>query len=258
MGEVETHFNPDALEQPILGIAYNGPSNKSDQHDHRSGQLLHSIHGVIEVQVENQLFIVPPNNAVWIPPSIMHCAVSRKPIHFRSLFIHPQYCSLIRDRTHILSVNELLKALIKRLCELENYESKDQSSKSIVEVTLNEIANATQRPFTVTVSSHETIYRIYEFMQESNHWSLTNEDIASKFAMSLKTMNRLFQKETGMTFHQWITQVKLMLAMAWLSEGDSITMIAHRLCYSSDSAFIAQFKRHLGMTPGEFYKENSQ
>ncbi len=95
-------------------------------------------------------------------------------------------------------------------------------------------------------------------MQESNHWSLINEDIASKFAMSSKTMNRLFQKETGMTFHQWITQVKLMLAMAWLSEGDNITMIAHRLCYSSDSAFIAQFKRDLVMTPGEFYKENTQ
>ncbi len=89
MGEVDTPFNPDALEQPILVVAYNGPSNKSDQHDHQSGQLLHSIHGVIEIQVENQLFIVPPNNAVWIPPLVMHCAVSRKPIHFRSLFTHP-------------------------------------------------------------------------------------------------------------------------------------------------------------------------
>ena len=75
---------------------------------------------------------------------------------------------LLRDTTHILSVNELLNALIKRLCEIERHELNDQSTESIVEVTLNEIANATQRPFTVIISSHDTIYRIYDFIQESN------------------------------------------------------------------------------------------
>ena len=248
-------FDPDTFEQPILGFAYNGASKKDVFHSHRSGQLLYSVRGVIEVQVGQQLLIVPPTNALWVPPDVMHCSVSTKPIHFRSLFINSQYCDSLSTDSGVIFVSALLKALIERVCAMGVYAKQDPSALDLTRVILNEMLHASLCSFKVDFSSNELILQIYDYLKMSHHWALSSDAVASEFGMSTKTMNRFFQKETGMTYHQWFTQVKLVLAMAWLSEGVTITKVAHDLSYSSDSAFIAQFKRYFGITPGQFIKQ---
>lgn len=71
---------------------------------------------------------------------------------------------------------------------------------------------------------------------------------------SERTINRLFTKETGMTFGQWRTQAKLMEAIRKLSEGESVINVSIDLGYESPSAFTAMFRRELGTTPSQYFK----
>ena len=69
----------------------------------------------------------------------------------------------------------------------------------------------------------------------------------SRFAgASPRTLARLFQSETGMTFRAWRQQLRLQRALEMLTEGQAVTSVALDLGYDSPSAFIAMFRRALG------------
>ena len=69
-----------------------------------------------------------------------------------------------------------------------------------------------------------------------------------------KTIQRLFRKETGMTFGQWRQQARLMQALERIALGERIVDVAATLGYDSPSAFASMFKRQFGITPSQFFK----
>jgi AraC-like DNA-binding protein len=70
---------------------------------------------------------------------------------------------------------------------------------------------------------------------------------------SSRTLARLFLAETDMSFRHWRQQVRLLEALRHLASQEPVTTVALDLGYDSPSAFIAMFKRALGMTPGQYF-----
>ena len=74
-------------------------------------------------------------------------------------------------------------------------------------------------------------------------------------SLDVKTIQRLFMKETGMTFGQWRQQARLLRALELLADGEKIIDIALRLGYDSPGAFATMFRKHFGQTPSQFFAE---
>ena len=77
---------------------------------------------------------------------------------------------------------------------------------------------------------------------------------ARTLGVAEKTLHRLFQRETGMTFGRWRQQARLFLALEQLAHGEKIVNVALDHGYASQSAFAAMFKRHFGVAPSAFYR----
>jgi AraC-like DNA-binding protein len=77
-----------------------------------------------------------------------------------------------------------------------------------------------------------------------------NLDIwAERVSASSRTLSRLFQRETGLSFVAWRQQARLAEALSRLALGQPIAVVARQLGYASASAFTAMFRRSLGATP---------
>ncbi len=70
-----------------------------------------------------------------------------------------------------------------------------------------------------------------------------------------RTLARLFRSETGMSFRQWRQQLRIIESLRRLGREEQVTTVALDLGYDSPSAFIAMFKKALGKTPGQYFKE---
>jgi AraC-like DNA-binding protein len=70
-----------------------------------------------------------------------------------------------------------------------------------------------------------------------------------------RTIERLFVNTTGMTFGKWRQQLRLMHAMRLLGAGAKVTHAALDAGYSTPSAFIAAFRKVLGTTPTQYFKD---
>jgi len=70
--------------------------------------------------------------------------------------------------------------------------------------------------------------------------------------LSPRTLTRHFRDETTLSFAQWRQQARLAEGLRRLSDGQSVSDIAHELGFSSPSAFVTVFRRHFGSPPGRY------
>ena len=69
---------------------------------------------------------------------------------------------------------------------------------------------------------------------------------------STRTLERLFLSETETSIGRWRQHARLQHAVRLLAEGSSVSSVALDCGYESLSAFVAAFRRTLGVTPGKF------
>jgi AraC-like DNA-binding protein len=72
---------------------------------------------------------------------------------------------------------------------------------------------------------------------------------AARLHVSMKTLQRDFVREYGISYRRWRTQLRLRISRVLL-ETQPVAEVAHRVGYASPSAFIAAFAREYGYTPG--------
>ncbi|MVN88162.1 helix-turn-helix domain-containing protein [Deinococcus sp. HMF7620] len=80
------------------------------------------------------------------------------------------------------------------------------------------------------------------------------EDVARVSGLSPFHLSRVFRQEVGLPPHAYQVQVRIRQARAWLNAGWSLAEVALATGFSDQSAFSNQFKRHVGVTPGQFVK----
>lgn len=77
--------------------------------------------------------------------------------------------------------------------------------------------------------------------------------LAAQTGLSLPYFSQLFKKEKGVSPMDYITDIRVRCAQKLLVETDlSISEIVDQIGYYSISSFIKRFRKHTGMTPGEF------
>jgi len=84
----------------------------------------------------------------------------------------------------------------------------------------------------------------------------TLEQLCAQCGAGKRTIERLFSAETGMTFGQWRRQLRLLHALQSLACGEKVTAAAMDAGYSSISAFISMFRKHMGETPSRYFQSS--
>ena len=84
-----TLFDPDSTSNPAVArhIDFVDYAAEVPVHTHRKGQLIVALYGAVICRAENDIWIVPPDCAVWIPGGIPHSAKATWNAHLNYLFI---------------------------------------------------------------------------------------------------------------------------------------------------------------------------
>jgi AraC family transcriptional regulator len=85
---------------------------------------------------------------------------------------------------------------------------------------------------------------------------VTLNEIARELAASPFNFARIFQQQTGVPVHRYLTLLRLRMSLERLSDGD-LTKLALDLGFSSHSHFTDVFRREFGKTPSEARKKTT-
>ncbi|MFB1295687.1 GlxA family transcriptional regulator [Mycobacterium sp. pW049] len=101
-----------------------------------------------------------------------------------------------------------------------------------------------------TIGERTELDDLLEWIEQNAHTELTLAAIAERAAMSIRTLNRRFQAETGQTPMQWVTGVRVRHAQELLeSTSLGVERIGRDVGFTSAANFREQFRRLSGVAP---------
>jgi AraC-like DNA-binding protein len=119
-------------------------------------------------------------------------------------------------------------------------------------VLLDELRAMQVSPLLLPISKEPRLARAMEQLIAEPGCRDGIEELARSAAASPRTLARLFKSETGMTFSQWKTRLRLVESVERLSRGENVTEVALDLGFGTTSSFVFMFRKHMGASPGRF------
>ena len=216
-------------------------------HRHRRGQLLHAITGMMRIETENSMWIVPPARALWVPPELAHEISMRGHVEMRTLYIDPEHCGeparACRDGGGVAAAARTDPCGARRAGRLRR---GDGRGATIAQLILTELERLRHRSLTVPMPRDPRALRIARPLLDNCAIDLDLDDWAERAGASRRTLARLFRGETGISFAEWRARLRTVDGMARIANGASVGEAAASVGYASPSAFSAMVRRSLG------------
>lgn len=221
-------------------------------HRHSWAQLVFATSGVLRVVTPAQSWLVPPTKSIWLPAFIPHEIRVQGEVAMRTLYIAPARAALLPADPATLAVEPLLRELILHIVRIGMLAADRPEHGRMSGVLIDLLHGARREDLRLPLPGDPRARAAALRLQAAPAEAVDLSILAAESGASLRTLQRLFPKETGLTLEAWRQKARLIHAMARLASGERVTAAALDSGYQNVGAFIAAFSRHFGMTPGRY------
>ena len=227
-----------------------------EAHAHPWGQLIYATSGVLTVWTAQGSWVAPPQWAVWAPAEVAHALRFTGVTRLRTLYVREGLAPALK-RSVVIDVSPLLRELIERAVDLGMLDERDATHVAMTHLILDEMREHTTASLDLPQPRTEILRRVAAEVAAAPDRREGLAALARRFAMSTRTLERGFARETGLSFGRWRRQARFLHALRRLGSGASVKEAAIDSGYRSSSAFIAAFRSTLNMTPARYFTNAS-
>lgn len=246
---------------PAGSFIYDGDELITTWHEHDLHQVEYAFHGSVEVETATAHYLLPPQQAAWIPSGVNHQTTIRTAVRTISVFFEPHLVPAPGERVRILAVPPVLR-------EMMVYSGRWPIGRSLSDGLADTYFIALGRLVSEALESEEPL-----FLPTSNDpvvaaaliWTRENlatanmGEVARHVGLSERSLRRRFETELGMSWRNYVTQARLLRAMALLAEPEpSILHVASTVGFESLSSFNRGFRLRTGVTPSTYRKHRAR
>jgi AraC-like DNA-binding protein len=243
----------DAIAIRSLALKLPG-GTKLAAHAHPWGQMIYATEGVMTVSTPAGSWVVPSHRAVWVPAEIVHDVATTNRVTMRTLYLRPDLARDLPSCCRVLAVSPLLRELVLATIAVGMLREDEPAQARLAAVVVDQIHATRDVPLQLPWPVDPRARRVAERVQACLDDASTLADVADGSGGSGRTLERLFVRETGLTFGAWRQRARLLEALRLLAGGESVTATAVAVGFASTSAFVTMFRRALGETPGRYFR----
>nr|WP_051791015.1 helix-turn-helix transcriptional regulator [Amycolatopsis jejuensis] len=219
-------------------------------HDHPAHQLVWAARGVAAVMVGDAQWVLPSTRALWLPAGIRHRTGAVGHVELRGIYADPGQCPVHWPRPQIVVVRPLLRELLEYLAaDGPGHEARRRAEA----VAFDLLEPLDVVPIVVPVPADPRAKDVADAVLADPADPRGLAELGRVVGASERTLARAFTRDCRMTFGTWRTQVRLRAALPLLAQGLPMTTVARRVGYTTASAFVAAFRRAVGVPPGAYF-----
>jgi AraC-like DNA-binding protein len=230
---------------------YDGGDLVTGWHSHDLHQIEYAFEGIAEVETDGAHYLLPPQQAVWIPAGLTH-RTTLKRVRSVAVFFDPAMVEGADDRVRILAATPLIREMIVYSARWPIARPvSDRVADAFFEALALLVRDwlAHEAPLCLPTSNDPVLSAVMDFTNAN----LADVRVAAACAaagISERSLRRQFGAATGMTWRQYLLQSRLLRAMALLTEpGRTVIDVATEIGFDSVSAFTRAFVRLTSETP---------
>jgi len=233
-------------------FAFEGNGLVAKWHAHDLHQIEYSFQGTVEVETGAGHYLLPPQQAVWIPAGLMHRTTIKSEVRTVSVFFHRGLVPDAGGSARILAVSPVIREMILYGVRWPIGRPEDDPEAEGFFVTLANLVAAgldREMPLCLPTSTEPLIAAVMAYT-DSHLDQVTEADVCGSVGLSDRTLRRRFVAATGMTWRSYLLQSRFLRAMTLLAEpGPTVIEVATAVGFESLSAFSRGFARYAGENP---------
>jgi transcriptional regulator GlxA family with amidase domain len=148
------------------------------------------------------------------------------------------------------SVNSVRDVMLHFIEEASGADVANQVSRHFTHEVKRSYTSTFLKSAPQNTHEDEVIVEVQDWMHSQYHTQIRLEDLAAKFDISVRSLNRRFREATGKTPLQYLQQIRLDNAKELLRASNlSIAEVAFNSGYADCSYFSAQFRKAISLSP---------
>ncbi|MDR3661507.1 MAG: helix-turn-helix transcriptional regulator [Mycobacterium sp.] len=242
--------------QAVAGsYLYQGDGLITGWHSHEVHQIEYALHGLVEVETDVAHYLLPPQQAAWIPAGLPHQAVMNPDVKTIAVMFDPSLIQDRSDRARIIAVSPLVREMMVYALRWPiNRPNGDDVSDGFFRTLAHLVSEALdhEAPLSLPTSEHPIVAAAMDYTKE-HLASATVEQVSRTVSVSERTLRRLFQEYIGLSWRTYLLNARMLRAMALLTEpGQSVQATATAVGFESLSAFTRCFTQFSGESPSVY------
>lgn len=236
----------DALRNTVEGYPEGG---RIARHSHAQDQLALIAQSTAVIETDAMYVVHPLLKALWLPAGVEHAVYSPRPYRLHSLYF-PANALLAHTSPQVLGLDGLTRELVLFLAGMPRPSQRDArhaQALCLLETLLPRAqAEAFSLPRPTSARARKLADHFIAAPQDARALEIVAQDVGGA---SLRTFERLFLEETGVSLAAWRRQSRMLAALSLLAEGKSVNAVARAVGYDSAAAFSAAYKQCFGVSP---------
>ncbi|MDT5152362.1 MAG: hypothetical protein QOI01_4095 [Mycobacterium sp.] len=240
---------------------YEGDGLITGWHSHEVHQIEYALHGVVEVETDSAHYLLPPQQAAWIPAGLEHQAVTKPHVKTVAVMFDPALILDASGRARIIAVSPLIRemmiyALRWSIDRGAGSAQDERGSDDFFRTLANLVAEALDReaPLSLPTSDDPVVAAAMAYTKDHLD-SVTSDVVSRAVSVSERTLRRLFQLKLGLPWRAYLLQARMLRAMALLaSPTQSVQETSTAVGFDSLSSFSRAFTQFCGETPSSYRK----
>ena len=238
----------------------------NDDHIHNLYEFNYLKKGHSVYIINNEMYNIESGDVVIMPPNTLHKSTqqdndTREKISFYlnrkflSTFLDSRMSLPVKPTIYHVSDNKRIEEIFE---ELYN-EFNGQKHRVYLEVLVSELIVLLQRTdkkdSTMQNEASNFIPHILKYIKEHFKSDITLKNTAEHFYINSSYLSRIFKEQTGFSFCEYITKLRVKEANKLLTLTDKpITEIAYICGFNSSNSFCKTYKKTMGITALEYKK----
>ncbi|WP_343608588.1 AraC family transcriptional regulator [Chryseobacterium oranimense] len=251
-------INLDELDKPYFVWFEEGWRHDDILHSHEKGQLVYVESGFQYITVEGKMYLLPQNHAAWIPPGALHKTNSHsEKIKLMIMFAEVDKDSSFHLQTNVFSVPPVLKEMIRYSERWSKNMDHNRDEMLFLKALFNELPQFVEHSLKLHISlpADKRLSQPIAYLHNHYREEIKIEDLSEMSSLSLRTLERIFKKETGMTLSKYQQILRIIKSLELLTSGDlTISETAYAVGYKSVQAFTRSFQSVMQSRPTDFIK----
>jgi AraC-like DNA-binding protein len=230
---------------------YDGGDLVTGWHSHDLHQIEYAFEGIAEVETEGAHYLLPAQQAVWIPAGLTH-RTTLKRVRSVAVFFDPAMVPGAGDRVRILAATPLIREMIVYGARWPiGRPVSDQVADAFFDALALLVADwlVHEAPLCLPTSTDPVLRAVMDYTN-AHLADVTVAAVSTAVGISERSLRRQFGAAAGMTWRQYVLQSRLLRAMALLTEPSrTVIDVATEIGFDSVSAFTRAFVRLTSETP---------
>lgn len=233
---------------------WDGPDVTTGWHRHPYHQLEYALGGVAEVETPAGRYLLPPQQAIWIPAQLPHITTLRG-VHSVSVFFDPHVTASPDQRARVLAAAPLIREMLLYsvrwpIGRTDHDRVADGFFETLAHIVFDWLGQET--PLWLPTTTDPIVAAIAAHMDD-HLATVTAADACRAIGISERTMRRRFATSLGMSWSSYLRQCRVLRAMTMLAEGDATVLgAATAVGLESPTSLTRAFRDLLGETPSTY------